>query len=99
MSGQSDRFVVVTTDAERRGVFGGFLESYDPKTQIAILTHARMAVYWDVRTHGVLGLASHGPGEGCRISPPVPRVELNGITAVMDISPTAQAAWEAEPWG
>jgi hypothetical protein len=94
----SKKYVVVTTGMDRRGVFGGMLESYDPDTGRAVLTEARMAVYWSRETRGALGLAAIGPQPGSRISPAAPRMELNGVTAVMDCTDGARALWEDGPW-
>jgi len=93
----SERHVLVTTDNERRGVFGGVLVEQNGSS--VVLHDARMAVYWPPETHGVLGLAADGPKTGAKISPKVPRIELDGVTAVMDMTPEAVAAWESEPWG
>ena len=90
------RYVVVTTDANRRGVFGGWLESH--KGDVVVLTDARMCVYWSAETRGVLGLASIGPQKGSKITPPVPRIEINGVTAVMDATEVARNAWESGLW-
>lgn len=92
------RFVVVTTDKDRRGVFGGYLESWDQDKAIAVLTGAHMAIYWSSETKGVLGLASIGPQEGSRITPAVPRIELNGVTSVIDCKEEAISEWIREPW-
>lgn len=92
------RFVVVTTDSTRRGVFGGYLESYDRDKQIIVLTEARMAVYWSAATKGVLGLASIGPQKGSRITPAIPRIDLNGVTSVMDCTLGAVKQWELGIW-
>lgn len=90
------KFVVVTTDKDRRGVFSGFLEKKDGDT--VVLSDARMAVYWSEETRGVLGLASIGPQQGSKITPSVPSIELNGITSVIDCTKKAQKLWEDEPW-
>jgi len=90
------RLVVVTTDKDRRGVFFGELVSEDEST--AILKDAQMAVYWSAETRGVLGLASIGPQKGSRISPVVPRIRLNGVTAVMDTTQEAAEKWRQQPW-
>jgi len=90
------RHVVVTTDKSRRGVFFGVLVSHDG--DVVVLKNAQMAVYWPVEVHGVVGLAATGPLKGSRISPPIPRIELNGITSIMDASVEAVACWEAKPW-
>jgi len=90
------RWVVVTTD--KRGVFCGLTDAPVGADPI-VLEEARMCVYWDTATRGVLGLAATGPTAGCRITAAPPRVELRGITAVMDCSPEAVAAWQRAPWG
>jgi len=90
------RLVVVTTDKDRRGVFFGELVSEDEST--AILKDAQMAVYWSAETRGVLGLASIGPQKGSRITPIVPRIRLNGVTAVMDTTQEAAEKWREQPW-
>lgn len=88
--------VVVTTDNQRRGVFGGILESRSD--DIVVLTNARNCIYWSKETRGVLGLAAIGPQSGSRIGPAVPKIELNGVTAVIEMTEQAQTAWESEPW-
>ena len=91
------RNVVVTTDASRRGVFAGKLERQDGEGNVRLLD-ARMCVYWSTATRGVLGLAAIGPQEGSRIGPAVPSIELNGVTAVIDMTDEAVKKWEEEPW-
>lgn len=92
----AERYVVVTTDLSRRGVFGGILESNKGGT--AVLRDARICVYWSKETRGVVGLAAIGPQKGSRISPPAPRMELDGVTAIMDCTDEARKLWEAAPW-
>jgi hypothetical protein len=92
-----DNFVVVTTDSSRRGVFGGELISHE--NDVVVLENAMMCVYWSTETRGVLGLASIGPQKGSRITPPVPRITLNGVTAVMCATPEAVVKWRDQPWG
>lgn len=92
------RHVVITTDSTRRGVFAGQLESWDPDKQTAVLINAQMCIYWSVATRGVLGLAATGPAEGSRIGPSVPRIEVNGVTAVIDMSPEAVNRWAEQSW-
>jgi len=95
-----DKFVVITTDSTRRGVFGGILESEDRSDGgwRVILRDAQMALYWSQATLGVLGLAADGPAEGSRIGRPVPRIELDGVTAIIEATPDARKRWEAQPW-
>ena len=91
------KYVVVTTDKDRRGVFFGQLESNDGKGNV-VLCDAQMAVYWSSATRGVLGLASIGPQEGSRITPIIPRIELNGVTAIMDSTQKAINQWKKSKW-
>lgn len=85
---------VVTT--AHRGVFAGVIE--EDRGDTVVLREARMCVSWSAKTKGVLGLASHGPGDGCRVSRSVDRLELRHVTAVMDCTGEAAERWRAEPW-
>lgn len=87
--------VVVTT--EHRGVFFGFLAG-DRSGKTLSITDAQMCVYWSEDVQGVLGLASHGPDSRCKVSRPVTRITLQGVTAVMDAAPGAVTAWQDRPW-
>lgn len=93
-----DRWVVVTTDAARRGVFYGKLKSWNKKEDYLVLEEAKMIVKWSEETRSVLGLASKGPAKGSRVSDAVPRIELNGITAVMDTTKEAQERFKQDIW-
>jgi len=84
------RPVVVTT--EFRGVFFGYAEN--TAGDAIRLTGARNCIYWSPKTGGFMGLASGGPGKGSRIGARAD-VELRKITAVLDVTPEAVAAWEA----
>jgi len=95
---KTKRFVVITTDSTRRGVFGGYLEKSDLDKQTATLIEARMAIYWSAATKGVLGLASIGPQKGSKITPSVPTIELNGVTSIMDCTPKAVTKWQNGGW-
>lgn len=92
------RFVVVTTDSTRRGVFAGLLVKWDRAKQVAILEQAQMCIYWSKATMGVLGLAADGPQPGSRVGKPVPQIELNGVTSVIDATTAARELWEKTPW-
>ena len=96
------RFVVVTTGTGRRGVFAGTLEAQtsgenSPGFSV-VLTDARNCIYWSEATHGVLGLAANGPADGSRVGPAVPRLEIDGVTAIIDCNDAARERWESEPW-
>lgn len=93
---EEQRPVLVTTDKDRRGVFAGLLESDDGDT--VTLSSVHMCVYWSPDVRGVLGLAATGPTEECRITKAAPRGRINGVTAVIDLTPEAWAAWEEAPW-
>lgn len=91
------KFVVVTTDHTRRGVFAGVLAACGADGNV-VLRDAQQAVYWSVETRGVFGLAAIGPQRGSRIGPPVPQLSLNGVTSVSLATDEARALWEAQPW-
>lgn len=93
-----EKYVLVTTDKDRRGVFAGTLGAYDHATRTARILGCRMCVYWSSETHGVLGLASIGPQAGSRISPRTPETTVDGVTSISACTPEAAKAWEAEPW-
>lgn len=91
---KSERAVVVCT--KDKGVFFGYCADTDgdPIT----LRRARMCVYWSAAMKGVMGLASQGPDQSCRISDAVPEIELRGITAVIACADAAVAKWESNKW-
>jgi hypothetical protein len=94
---KSERAVMVTT--AHRGVFVGYTTDAALDADTITLTRARMIVYYSRETRGVLGIASLGVAPGSRVSPPVDRIVIRNITAVVDATQGAAAAWEAEPWG
>lgn len=93
MAKTKDRAVLVTT--AHKGVFFG----YATKTNGATikLRAARNCIYWTNVEKGFLGLASNGPGSGCRIGPAAD-IELRDITCVAEVTDAAVAAWERAPW-
>jgi len=92
---ENNKAVLVTT--EFRGVFFGYLEE-DNAPDNVVLSNARNCVYWDTGTKGFLGLASAGPGDGCRIGPKVPELTLYKITSVTECTSDAVSQWEAGKW-
>lgn len=95
MAKAKPQFVVVTT--AHKGVFGGLVEGQkDEKT--VTLTEAQMCVYWSADVQGVLGLATAGPSKNCKVTRQIPRIVLQDVTAVMDCTSEAEAAWRARPW-
>lgn len=81
---KKDRYVVVTTDLNRRGVFFGKLISEN--NDVVILEEAQMVVYWAASVKGVLGLAVTGPNKECRITEVVPKLKINGVTAIINVA-------------
>lgn len=89
-----ERPVVICT--KYRGVFFGYAE--DTSGATVTLKRARMCVYWDKSLKGVLGLASDGPSESCRIGSRVESIELRGVTASIEVTDAAAEKWESAPW-
>lgn len=89
----SERPVLVTT--KHRGVFMGYAAEVDGET--INLKRARLCVYWTSDLRGFMGLATHGPGKGCKIGPPAD-MQLRDITAVVEVSADAAKRWEDAPW-
>lgn len=94
MSKNNEKFLVVTT--AHKGVFAGLGVPSDAEN--IELTEARMCVYWSTNCKGVLGLASAGPTKSCKIGPPVQKIILRGVTAVIEATEDAAKAWRAQPW-
>ena len=90
--------VLITTDKDKRGVFMGFIDPQDADKDTFVATEVRMAVYWSQDVRGVVGLAAKGPSKNCRISPAATKANLKGVTATMQITDEALAAWRSEPW-
>lgn len=93
MAKKKDRYVMVTT--EHRGVFAGFAS--ETSGDVIKLREARNCIYWSSSLKGFLGLASNGPDSSCKIGPAAD-IELRKITAVVEVTPEAQAKWMAAPW-
>ena len=97
MAEKKSRFVVVTT--AHQGVFAGYTsDNLGSKKTTCSLMQAQMCLFWSDEVRGVLGLASMGPTSNCRISKPVPVLELVDVTAIMDATDEARTAWEKTPW-
>lgn len=90
------KFVVVTTDKDRRGVFAGYLEKHTENE--VVLSKAMMCIYWSKETKGVLGLASRGPQSGSRITDEVPSIKLNGVTSIIETTEEAKKTWQKKIW-
>jgi hypothetical protein len=86
--------LVVTT--AHKGVFFGYGKPTENKT--IRLEQAQMCVYWSSDIHGVVGLASSGPSDSCKIGPPAPAITLHDVTSVMEASKEAESAWKGQPW-
>lgn len=88
-----ERAVVVTT--EHRGVFFGYTR--DTNGETITLRASRLCLYWSADVKGFMGLAATGPTVSCRIGPPA-AITLRKITAVLECTDAAVAAWEHAPW-
>lgn len=93
MAKTKERPVIVTT--EHRGVFFGYATDTDGES--IKLSRARNCLYWSQDVKGFMGLASAGPSRTCRIGPAAD-ITVRNITAVLEVTPEAAAAWEKSPW-
>lgn len=88
---------MVTT--EHRGVFFGYVApEADRASKVIELADAQMCVYWASDVRGILGLAATGPTDRSKVTRPVPRITLQGVTSVIDATPEAVALWQGRPW-
>ena len=86
--------VVVTT--KDRGVFFGYISKEETANQDVLrMTDTAMVTYWSADLKNVLGLAAIGPTPGCKVGYEVPAITLHDITSVMEVSPEAEAAFNA----
>jgi hypothetical protein len=90
--------VLITTDSSKRGVFMGFIDPKDADKDVLEAEEVRMAVYWSTDVRGVIGLAAKGPTKNCKITSAAKKAVLKGVTATLEISDDALAAWRKEPW-
>jgi hypothetical protein len=90
---QRERCVLVTT--AHRGVFCGYATETGGET--IKLREARLCLYWSADVKGFMGLAAGGPSAKCRVGPPAD-IELRSITAVLEVTPEAEAKWKTQPW-
>lgn len=90
--------VLITTDSSKRGVFMGFIDPKHSGNETLEAEEVRMAVYWSPDVRGVVGLAANGPTKNCKITAPAKKAILKGVTAVLEITNEALAAWRKEPW-
>jgi hypothetical protein len=93
MEKQDERAVIVTTT--HRGIFFGYAS--ETSGTVIKLRAARVCVYWTTDLRGFMGLASIGPGKGCRIGPAAD-IEVRDITSVVEVSQEAIEKWEKAPW-
>lgn len=91
--------VLITTDNTKRGVFMGFIDPKHADKETIEAEEVRMAVYWSSDVRGVIGLAAKGPTKNCKITGAAKRAVLKGVTATLEVSEEAVAAWRNEPWG
>lgn len=90
--------VLITTDSSKRGVFMGFIDPADADKETLTAEEVRMAVYWSTDVRGVIGLAAKGPTKNCKITAAAKKAVLKGVTATLQLTDEAVAAWRKEPW-
>ena len=93
---EKERPVVVFTD--KRGVFYGYTSASAIGT--VRLKSARLCHYWASNEgvqRGVLGLASHGPAPGSKITSAA-NIELTGVTCIAECTDEAAKQWESSTW-
>jgi hypothetical protein len=90
--------VLITTDNTKRGVFMGFIDPKDADKETIEAEEVRMAVYWSADVRGVVGLAAKGPTKNCKITQAAKKAIIKGVTATLELSQEAVAAWRKEPW-
>jgi len=88
-----ERAVLITT--EYKGVFFGYATNTDG--DIIKLKRARNCIYWPTQNNGFMGLASDGPHRHAKIGPPAD-IELRKVTAVVEVTPTAEKVWNEFKW-
>jgi hypothetical protein len=93
---KTPQFVVVRT--EHKGLFCGELTFRSADDSRVTLKDARQIVYFEAKTKGSLGIAGGGVSRDSRVSPKAPSISLRGVIEIMEATPQAVAAWEAEPW-
>lgn len=86
--------VIVTT--QHKGVFFGYGVPADAEN--IRIENVRMVVYWSADVRGIVGLASTGPTNGCKVGLRAPAITLRGVTAVIECSEEAAKKFEEAPW-
>lgn len=85
---------------KKGGVYFGYADALPTDSDKApdelTLTGCRFCSYWPDDMKGILGLASDGPNDKCRVGPPETR-RLRGIASVSLVEEPAVARWEAAP--
>lgn len=94
MKEDTEKALVVTT--EWRGVFFGY--GVLTKERTITLRDCRMCINWDASVRGILGLTSGQSLKNCRITPSSPRVTLQGVTAIFEVTEKAEQEWLKQPW-
>lgn len=90
--------VLITTNKDLRGVFFGYIDFEDADKDTIYAEDIQMCVYWSANVCGVLGLAASGPLKGSRVTQPVKRGKIKGVTLVAECSKEAVKAWKSVPW-
>lgn len=94
----SGKYVVVSTDEKKRGIFFGKLKHFDRDKLTIVLYECQMAVYFSSKTKGFNNLAVIGPQEGSRITSPTLEQELTGVSCIILATDEATNQWKKCLW-
>ncbi len=89
------RYVVVLTKCKAIH-FGERID--DGSRSKVILRGVRQAVQYTAASRGLVGLAALGPGEGSKITPSAPRIEIRNVAAILELTDRAVAQWQSARW-
>jgi len=98
MANKKKRPVVIVGGHEGRLVFFGRTSETQPDEKGGITLHAAQnCIYWR-GIKGMSDLAVSGPGDQCRVGPPVKKQWVSNCSSILECSTDAAERWEAQPW-
>lgn len=92
------KYVLLSTDENKRGVFFGVLEQYDNDKKQAVLSDCRMIVKWSSETKGFNSIAHHGVKSDSRVTFAAPSHFLDGVSSIALATDEAIKSVTASPW-
>ena len=99
MNKTSKKYVVVFDT--HRGIYFGRLARTFNEGRSVVLEGFRHCYYYasTPEARGNFGLATHGPGSGSKIGPPVPKVTVHDVSKVCECTAQAVKRFEVATWG